>query len=911
MSLSFSRATSVADSFVPLSRQSTGPLRTRPTTTATSVASQDIVCAVSESRGISSTVGLAFVNLSTAETVLCQICDSQTYAKTITKISVFEPTEILFMNTARDSKLYCILHENIPDTTFTFLDRRCWSEKAGHEYVDRLAFPEDVESVKLALGGHFFAACCLAATLKYVELELNRIFATHSLRIRFEPSQGTMSIDLSTIVSLELVQNIRSTKSKHSLFGLLNETLTPMGSRLLRANILQPSTEQSKLLARYDAVEDLSTKEDMFVSVRQALKGFIDADKVLSSLILVPTKRTFQYVEQSVNNVIMLKTYVSSIKSIYKALGTAQSSLLLTIRELCAPAGHRGVEQLIESTLNDHVAYQTKPLDLRNQRIYCVRTGVNTLLDVARQTYKETNMDAVDLIAQLSKTHNLNLDLKFDTARQYYISISAAETDCYLPEIFINVYRKKKRIECQTLDLVKLNQKIVDAHNEVVSMSDQTIQELIRDVCTEISTLFRVSEAIAMLDMLSTFAQLATCNDYIRPELTDVLAIKSGRHPLREKIHTKKYVPNDAYATPQSRFQIITGCNMSGKSTYIRALALMTIMAQIGSFVPAEYASFPLITQLFARVSTADDLEANVSTFASEMREMAFILRSLELIHSASPTSNNNNKSMVLIDELGRGTSTTDGLSIALAIAEALLCTTHALTWFVTHFHDLATILSARPGAVSLHLAADLTADGSKMTMLYRIAEGVPPSQAYGLALANLVDFAPDVMSTARGVSAAMEGLARRRHSRARSIAVAHKRRLLLALREQLVLARCGTVSGESLRRWLVRLQEEFVVRMDAADGDDTDDMSLSDGDVVALATTDHIESSSDDDEDEVDGIPHPHPHPHSTSPSSRPPHAYTWSPSLEADHPMSGICSSDSPPAVVVSSIVYSVVVI
>ena len=163
MPFSFSQATSVADSFVPLSRQSSGPLRTRPTTTATSVASQDIVCAVSESRGISSTVGLAFVNLSTAETVLCQICDSQTYAKTITKISVFEPTEILFMNTARDSKLYCILHENVPDTTFTFLDRRCWSEKAGHEYVDKLAFPEDVDSVKLALGGHFFAACCLAA----------------------------------------------------------------------------------------------------------------------------------------------------------------------------------------------------------------------------------------------------------------------------------------------------------------------------------------------------------------------------------------------------------------------------------------------------------------------------------------------------------------------------------------------------------------------------------------------------------------------------------------------------------------------------------------------------------------------------------------------------------------------------
>ncbi|KAK9597213.1 MutS protein msh4 [Aspergillus fumigatus] len=214
------------------------------------------------------------------------------------------------MSSARESKLFYIIQENIPDTAYTFLDRRYWSEKAGHEHVDRLAFPQDVETIKITLGGNYFASCCLAAVLKYIELELNRVFTSHSLRIRFEPSQGSMSMDLSTIVSLELIQNLQNAKSEDSLLGLLNETLTPMGARLLRANILQPCTEKSKLLARYDAVEDLSTKEDMFISVRQALKGFIDADKVLTSLILAPTKRTFQYVEQSGNNVIMLKTYV-------------------------------------------------------------------------------------------------------------------------------------------------------------------------------------------------------------------------------------------------------------------------------------------------------------------------------------------------------------------------------------------------------------------------------------------------------------------------------------------------------------------------------------------------------------------------------------------------------------------------
>ncbi|KJK62986.1 MutS [Aspergillus parasiticus SU-1] len=826
MSVLMSRASSLGttDSFVPLSRESSGPLRTRPPTTATSVASQEIICAVSESRGISSTVGLTFINLSTAEAVLCQICDSQTYVKTITKIGVFEPTEILFMNTAKDSKLFYIIQENIQETTLTFLDRRDWSEKTGHEYVDRLAFPEDIESIKITLGGNYFAACCFAAVLRYVELELNKTFTSHSLRIRFEPSQGSMLIDLSTIVSLELIQNLQNARSKDSLFGLMNESLTPMGGRLLRANILQPSTEVSKLSARYDAVEDLSTKGEMFVSVRQALKGFIDADKVLTSLILIPTKRTFQYVEQSVNNVIMLKAYVSSIKSVYKALGTAQSSILLTIREvLCAPAGHRGVEELIESTLNEYVTYQTRPLDLRNQRIYCVRAGVNSLLDVARQTYKEANMDAADLITKLSA-----LDLKFDTARQYYISISATEVDT-LHEVFINIYRKKNRIECQTLDLVKLNQKIIDAHNEVINMSDQTVHELIEDIRSEIAHLFKISEAIAMLDMLSAFAQLATNYDYVRAELTNVLAIKSGRHPIREKIHAKKFIPNDAYATQQSRFQIITGCNMSGKSTYIRSLALITIMAQIGSFIPAEYASFPIVHQLFARVSTADDLGANVSTFAAEMREMAFILRNIE------------SRSMVIVDELGRGTSTTDGLAIAIAIAEALV-ESHALVWFVTHFHDLAVIMAERSGVVSLHLAAEISPDTSKMTMLYKIAEGPETNRSYGLALAKLVDLPPGVLEYAQTVSEKMNQIAQRRHSRSRALAVSRKRNLILSLKEQLLQARDGKMEGETLRKWLKRLQDEFALRMAAIDEDESVSCGSEDGEEQGRSFSEMIE---------------------------------------------------------------------
>jgi DNA mismatch repair protein MSH4 len=360
-------------------------------------------------------------------------------------------------------------------------------------------------------------------------------------------------------------------------------------------------------------------------------------------------------------------------------------------------------------------------------------------------------------------------------------------------------------IECQTLELVKLNQKITDAHNEVINMSDRSIQELIDDIRTEIYPLFKISESIAMLDMIASFAQLVTTKDYVKPELTDTLAIKAGRHPIRDKIQIEQYIPNDVYATQQHRFQIVTGCNMSGKSTYIRSIALMTVMAQIGCFVPAQYASFPICHQLFARVSTDDNVEANV--FAAEMREIAFILRNVE------------RRSLVIVDELGRGTSTTDGLAIAIAIAEALI-ESRAYVWFVTHFRDLARILAERAGVVNLHLAVEISVHSPKMKMLYKISDGYEEEKYYGLALARVVDLPENVITTATKVSKVLHQHEEARKSNAKVLSVARRRKLILGLREQLIQAKNGSMEGDELRQWLKRLQDEFLVRMAAIDAE-------------------------------------------------------------------------------------------
>ncbi|KAF2715997.1 hypothetical protein K431DRAFT_326350 [Polychaeton citri CBS 116435] len=788
----------------PSTRGISRPSTARPKTgySTLGIENQEIVCAVTEARGPSPTVGLAFVNLDTGEAVLSQMIDSQTYVRTVQKLVVFNPSTILIVATAANpkSKLFAIVEDHLEDigANLTLIDRRYFTERTGYEYIHDLAFTEDVQSINTAVSGSFYAVSCFAAILKYIELDLKKTFQSHSLRIKYEPSEGSMMIDLATIRSLELVQNLHDAKSKDCLFGLLNRTQTPMGSRLLRTSILQPTTDVETLSDRYDAVEELSTKEGMFFGVRSALKPFIDADKILTKLIILKPQLTKEDVEQSVNDVILLKTFVNLIRPIYNALEGAQSNILLRIRDICAPRNLAAVMALISTSINEDTTFARQPLDLRNQRTYAVRSGVDGLLDVARLAYKEATDDALQHLSDVGDECGLQLEPKFDNNRQFYVRIRVSELrNQDLPGIFINPFRKRDWIECQTLPLLKISQKISSSHSEAILLSDKAIQQLVLDVREHISALFKISEAVAMLDMLTSLADVVTRSDYVRPHLGDRLAISAGRHPIRERIEITKFVPNDVYANQQARFQIITGCNMSGKSTYIRSVALMTIMAQAGSFVPAAYAMFPITRQLFARVSIDDSIEANASTFATEMRETAFILRNMD------------SSSLVIIDELGRGTSTRDGLAIALAIAEALV-ESRALVWFATHFHQLAVIMAERTGVVSFHLAVGDYND-NRIEMLYRIAKGV---------LAKLVPLPRDVVEHAELVSNTLEQQSREKKGGSYSIILARKRKLLLNLKDHLTQAKRGSMEGDGLKRWFKDLQKEFIIRMTALDNE-------------------------------------------------------------------------------------------
>ncbi|KAK1468033.1 MutS domain V [Colletotrichum cuscutae] len=861
------------------------PRTTRPSTSHTSRTSRTpflpnsakhtIVCALSEARGITPAVGIVFFNVDTGEAILSQISDNRFFVRTLHKLQIMEPTHLLIVSSCcppnPKSRLYSHIEEHMPDTKITSLDRKYWSEMDGLNRIQTFAFREDAEAVKVAIEGSFYATCSFAAVeaMSFLETEFSVRVVPHSLRIRYQPSEDTMMIDVSAIMSLEILQNRRHATSSDSLYGVLKHTLTPMGGRVLRSNLLQPSTlKESYLEPRFAALEELLANQDMFAEVRTALKAFPDVESMLTKLVIIPNKPSVEASERAINHVLMVKTFIDAVPPVFQALGPATCPLLTKIRDLCQPELTAAARELVYQNIHEDVHYVKSALDLRNQRTFAVKVngfavndaenwltmqqpGINGLLDVARQAYKENTDDVHKHVEELNREHSIEAILRFDNGRKYSLRMRAVDfEDRAIPAVFVNRTMRGRYIECLTMHLKKLNQRITDSVAEVVMLSDKVIQDLIDSIRTQLQPLYRVCDSIALLDMIASFAQASSTFDWRRPEISDTLALKAARHPIMDKTLKGGFVPNDYYATEEHRFQIVTGCNMSGKSTYIKSISLLQIMAQIGCFVPAEYASFPIVHNIFARVTTNDNIESNMSSFSLEMREMAFIL------------SNVTHKSIVIIDELGRATSTRDGLAIAIAIAEALI-QSRAIVWFATHFTELADVLADRPGVLNLRLVTQVsTTDNNvpKLTMMYKVESGKTEELLYGITLAKAMAFPKRFLEVAEEVATSLHQRREQNKQSSQARKMLNRRKLILNLHEQLKQVKNSEMDDSSMRSYLIRLREEFVLRMEAienggnqsssnaskaiGDGMDREDKEFEDEDVFDTVDAESLWSS-------------------------------------------------------------------
>ncbi|XP_054304676.1 mutS protein homolog 4 isoform X2 [Pongo pygmaeus] len=748
---------------------------------AVSAHSPSVIVAVVEGRGLArGEIGMASIDLKNPQIILSQFADNTTYAKVITKLKILSPLEIIMSNTAcavgNSTKLFTLITENFKNVNFTTIQRKYFNETKGLEYIEQLCIAE-FSTVLMEVQSKYYCLAAVAALLKYVEFIQNSVYAPKSLKICFQGSEQTAMIDSSSAQNLELLINNQDCRNNHTLFGVLNYTKTPGGSRRLRSNILEPLVDIETINMRLDCVQELLQDEELFFGLQSVISRFLDTEQLLSVLVQIPKQDT---IAMKNCNTPLLRAYCGSLED--KRFGI--------------------ILEKIKTVINDDARYMKGCLNMRTQKCYAVRSNINEFLDIARRTYTEIVDDIAGMISQLGEKYSLPLRTSFSSARGFFIQMT---TDCIalpsdqLPSEFIKISKVKNSYSFTSADLIKMNERCQESLREIYHMTYMIVCKLLSEIYEHIHCLYKLSDTVSMLDMLLSFAHACTLSDYVRPEFTDTLAIKQGWHPILEKISAEKPIANNTYITEGSNFLIITGPNMSGKSTYLKQIALSQIMAQIGSYVPAEYSSFRIAKQIFTRISTDDDIETNSSTFMKEMKEIAYIL------HNA------NDKSLILIDELGRGTNTEEGIGICYAVCEYLL-SLKAFTLFATHFLELCHIDALYPNVENMHFEVQHVKNTSRnkeaILYTYKLSKGLTEEKNYGLKAAEVSSLPPSIVLDAKEITTQ---ITRQILQNQRSTPEMERQRAVYHLATRLVqTARNSQLDPDSLRIYLSNLKKKY-----------------------------------------------------------------------------------------------------
>ncbi len=592
------------------------------------------------------------------------------------------------------------------------------------------------------LQGRPAAATAAGAILHYVR-STQRGTLEHVDRIGFYDRQEFLVLDAVTVRNLELVEPLfANTSSEVTLFRALDATLTPMGKRLLRSWMLRPSIEINEINRRLDAVE-AGVKE--FVAreeLRRALEGVLDIERLLSRVTLETANP---------RDVLALCASLNRIPRIKVALGRLAAARLTELNNLLDEMAD--LRERIEQTV-----VAEPPLTLNDGGV--IQPDVDKELDDLRNLSRNSKQYIAQIEERERKRTGINsLKVKFNSVFGYYIEISKANLH-HTPQDY---ERKQTLVNAErftTPELKEYEAKVLDAQEKIVEIERRLFTELRTAIAAEARRIRQTSLALAEVDVLASLAFIAQNRGYCRPQFSakptetpaekraeypatdpDELEIIAGRHPVLEQLEltgsNDRFVPNDLYLNSSSHsILLITGPNMGGKSTYLRQTALTVLMAQMGGFVPARSARLPVVDRIFTRIGASDNLARGRSTFMVEMTETAAIL------NTATP------RSLILLDEIGRGTSTYDGLAIAWAVVEYIHSTSRAKTLFATHYHEL-TELERLEGVKNFHVSVKENAGG--IVFLRKVEPGAA-DKSYGIEVGKLAGLPPEVVIRAREV---------------------------------------------------------------------------------------------------------------------------------------------------------------
>jgi len=639
-------------------------------------------------------VGLAFVDVSTGEFLTTEVPSNRLYSE----LARFRPAECL--------SSFSLHWEG---TSLQILEEPCFSaERAEAALADRYG-PDWKE--RLRLEGRALSQRACGAVLSYLNASRFDLLG-HLKDVQIYSGSDYMVLDEVTVRNLEITRNIRDRSRRGTLLEFLDQTKTAMGARTLARWLQMPLQSEQAIARRLDAVEELAGKSLLHRSLAEELKGTSDLERLLSRISCKSA---------SPKELSVLKSTLEMLPRLQEILmndqSSAQSSYLQDLSSRLSPLDD--IVSLIERSI-----MEDPPVHVRDGGV--IRDGYDPEIDQLRELLR----DGRGWISRLEgsekeRTGIKSLKIAFNNVFGYYIEVSRANLHL-VPQDYIRKQTLANGERFVTPELKDMEYRVLSAQERSVSLEQELFYQVRDLVASKAGAIQERATALAELDVLISLATSAKENNMIRPEFNQEgrISIRSSRHPVLDKAMRGAFVPNDVLLdTDRNRLIILTGPNMAGKSTFMRQIALTAIMAQTGSFVPAAYASLTLVDQVFTRVGAYDDLSAGQSTFMVEMTEIAHILTSAT------------RKSLVLLDEVGRGTSTFDGLSLAWAISEYLHESIKCKSVFATHYHQLTDLESILSGVRNYSIA--VKEDKGTITFLRTVVPGAT-DKSYGVHVARL-----------------------------------------------------------------------------------------------------------------------------------------------------------------------------
>ena len=676
--------------------------------------SNNYIMSLVYNRGI---FGISACDVSTADFYLTEVDSTR---KLVDELYRFNPAEIIYNKSIYESgiditdlaeKLNCSLTQL--DESY-FDDTLSTRELLNHFKAHSL---EGLGLIDFAIGK--ISAGSLLIYLK----ETQKSGLTHLTHITPYTDGKFMLIDSSTRRNLELTETMRDKQKRGSLLWVLDKTKTAMGARQLKSFIEQPLVSVNEIIKRQDAIEEINKALIDREELREYLSSVYDLERLI-------TKITYQ--SANPRDLIAFKQSIGMLSPIKSLLSGFHSSL---ISELDANIdAMKDLYNLIDSAIMEEPPISSRDGDI-------IKTGYNEEVDRLRSA----KIDGKEWLANLEasereKTGIKNLKIKFNKVFGFYLEVTNSYKDL-VPDYYVRKQTLANAERYYTPELKELEDSILGAEDRLNTIEHEFFKSVRDTIAGEVDRIQISAKAIAVLDAIISLAIVAEKNHYVRPTINNrgVIDIKEGRHPVVEQmINADQFISNDCYLDLDSNtIAIITGPNMAGKSTYMRQVALIVLLAQIGSFVPASYAEIGVVDRIFTRVGASDDLSTGQSTFMVEMNEVANIL------HNAT------SKSLLILDEIGRGTSTYDGLSIAWAVVEHVAYNIGAKTLFATHYHELTELEGQLKGVHNYCIAVQEL--GENIIFLRKIIPG-GADQSYGIQVARLAGLPEEVLSRARTI---------------------------------------------------------------------------------------------------------------------------------------------------------------